>query len=232
MTLHIDPVTLTARDAAHALAISRWRSWAQQARAIVYDFDGTLIDSNAIKIEAFDLCFGQHRDHLDAIRAYCRNHHAIPRGEKFRHVVEDILGQPYTPEVAADLHERFEQATISRVIAAREILGALAFVRAMRAGRFTALLSMTPHDSLGRILEARGWRNLFQQIQGSPVNKTEWLAARREEWGLGAADLVFIGDTEEDRRAAENAGCAFIPVAAGSGERLAMGITDFAELAA
>ena len=226
-----DALTEAPRDPSRALAVSRWRSWAQQARAIVYDFDGTLVDSNPIKIEAFDVCFAQHRDRLDTIRAYCRGHHDIPRGEKFRHVVEQILGERYTPEVAADLHARFEQATTPRVIHAREIPGALAFVRSMRAGRFTALLSTTPHDSPLRVLEARGWVGLFERIQGSPVRKADWLRALRSERGLGAADLVFIGDTEEDRRAAENGGCAFVPVSAGSGERLALGIADFAELA-
>ena len=183
------------------------------ARAVVYDFDGTLVDSNLIKWRAFETCFAEHGAQREAILAYCRGHHHVPRGDKFRHVVEGILGRPYTAEMAADLHARFAAATTGAIVTATEIPGAARFVRAVARRGPTALLSSTPHDVLLYIVGARGWAGDFTVIRGAPVDKAAWLAKFREGHGLDGDGLVFFGDTPEDAGAAERAGCGFVGVA-------------------
>lgn len=89
------------------VAISRVAEIVRQARALVCDIDGTLVDSKSIKWRAFELRFGEFPDGLEEILPYCRGHHHIPRGEKFRYVNERILGLPFTSEIEATYLDEF-----------------------------------------------------------------------------------------------------------------------------
>lgn len=203
----------------------------RHARALAFDFDGTLVDSNPVKWRAFERCFTEFPERLDEIVAYCRGHHAIPRGEKFRHVYERILGLPYSEDVAAGLDRRFAALTTEQIVAAPEIPGADRFLRSVSGGRLTALLSTTPHQTLLAIVAGRGWSELFAAVEGAPVAKGEWLRGWRERRGLAAEELVFFGDTVEDATAAAAAGCPFVAVGPDVPPELCRHrLTDFEEL--
>lgn len=200
------------------------------ARALVFDFDGTLVDSNPIKWRAFEACFAEFGERRDEILDYCLGHHAVPRSDKFRHVYEHIVKLPYTAGTEASLHERFLALTTAQIAAAPEIPGAARFLAWARRRHLTALLSSTPHETLLDILGRRGWSELFAAVRGAPVAKGAWLSAWRERHGLGGPEVVVFGDTAEDAEAAAVAGCAFVAVgedAAGGGHRR---ITNFTEL--
>lgn len=187
----------------------------ERAKALVCDFDGTLVDSNRIKWRAFEVCFSEFPERLEAILSYCRGHHQTPRWEKFRHVYEVILGRPYTLDVARRLNERFEAETTRQIVVVAEIPGAERFLRAARASHLLAVVSSTPHPILLRILTQRGWRGLFDEMRGAPVTKGEWFRTFREVRGFGEADVVVFGDTAEDARAASAGGCTFVGVGDG-----------------
>lgn len=184
----------------------------RRARLVVFDFDGTLVDSNPIKQRAFARCFAEIPERLEEILAYCGSHHHVPRWDKFRHVYEQILSRPYTPEVAATLEARFDAQTTRQIIAGAEIPGATPFLRMVSRRNPTALLSSTPQETLRRIVEQRGWLSYFQVIQGAPVDKAAWLQRVREERGGETDAVVFFGDSREDAAAAEAAGCRFVGV--------------------
>jgi phosphoglycolate phosphatase-like HAD superfamily hydrolase len=189
----------------------------RRMRALVFDFDGTLADAEAVKRRAFERCFAGFREQREAIQAYCAGFPQVPRGEKFRHIYERILKQPYTAEVAADLHAQFEADTTRQIITAPEIPGAEAFLRAVQGRHYTALLSTTPHETLLEIVVGRGWQGLFRELRGAPVDKAAWLAGFRTSHGFGGGEVAFFGDTAEDRQAAEAAGCVFVGVRAEDG---------------
>lgn len=198
---------MTAADASIEIA-----NIVLRARALVFDFDGTLVDSNAIKWRAFEKCFAEFPDRHEEIFKYCQGNNHMTRGEKFRHVYETILKLPYTPTIEADLHERFAAATTGQIIAAPEIPGTNQFLQMVSGSHTTALLSSTPHATLLQLLEERGWRDYFNTIRGAPVNKAAWLQVFREERMLHEQDVVFFGDTFEDATAAKAAACTFIAV--------------------
>jgi phosphoglycolate phosphatase-like HAD superfamily hydrolase len=181
------------------------------SRRVVFDFDGTLVDSNDIKRRGFDLVFSDHPDHMKEIQDYCHGNNHTIRGEKFKYVTEKILGQTDTPELALSLHELYDRFTTDGVAAAPEIAGASAFLRGL-ADRPPALVSATPHDILLKIVDRRGWRSLFSEVRGAPVNKAEWLRDLQASLGCQASELVFIGDTDEDEESARSVGCTFVRV--------------------
>jgi phosphoglycolate phosphatase-like HAD superfamily hydrolase len=215
-----------------AVAVSKAADLIGEARALVFDFDGTLVDSNSIKWSAFERCFSDFPDCLGQIMAYCGQYHHTPRWEKFRHVYENILGLPYTPEIETALSKRYVRETTRQIIDAAEVPGATRFLKMVTHGHTTAVLSSTPHEILLEILEARDWLNYFKCVQGAPVDKAKWLREFRTKHGLSEKGVVFFGDTQEDADAARRAGCAFIVVANSSLDGEAMfSITDFAVVA-
>lgn len=184
----------------------------RRAKTFVFDFDGRLVGSNDIKWHGFDVTFAEFSDYLDEIRHYCQRWHHIQREEKFRYVYEQILRLPYTPEIAAVLHQRFSAATTRQIIEAPEVPGAGQLLAQLSGDRMTLLLSSTPHQVLLTIVEARGWREWFNVIQGAPVDKRVWLQAFRSQADFSKEEVVFFGDTAEDAQAAQAADCTFIVI--------------------
>ena len=181
-------------------------------KALAFDFDGTLVDSNTIKRSAFDVCFAEYPEHLQAIRDYCYRFNHTPRWEKFQYVTETILKKPYTEAVAKELHRRYEEATTQQVIRAPEIPGALAFLRTLPKCP-ALLLSSTPDAIIKQIVKARQMDGFFMEIYGAPLDKTARLADYKKMHALQEHDILFFGDTSEDAASAQKAGWPFVAVA-------------------
>ena len=182
------------------------------SRALLFDFDGTLVDSNRIKWKAFEACFNRFPERREEILAYCRANNHTTRYEKFRWVYEKILRLPYGPERERELSGIFESRSTEQIIEAPEIPGAEGFLRSRKGKHVLGLLSSTPHPILLEILSRRGWSGYFDVIQGAPVDKAEFLRRFLVERGIRADEAVFFGDTLEDAQAAKEAGWKFVTV--------------------
>ncbi len=207
------------------------QAWLVGAKVLVFDFDGTLVDSNMIKARAFERCFAAFPDRLPEILNYCLGHHHTPRDVKFRVVYEQILRIPYTAQVEQALLNRFEEQTTQPIVEAPEIPGAGQFLEWASARFPTGVLSSTPDPILRKILRRRGWERFFSWVQGAPVDKAAWLRRLFKQERLRGKELLFFGDTEEDYRAGTSAGCLFVAVGSNSGTReFPRWIRDFTDL--
>ena len=184
----------------------------KNSRALLFDFDGTLVDSNRIKWEAFEACFERFPQRREEILAYCRANNHTTRYEKFRWVYEKILRLPYGPETERELSAVFESHSTRQIIDTPEIPGAEGFIRLQRGKHLLGLLSSTPHPILLEILSHRGWAGYFDVVRGAPVDKAEFLRRFLSERRIQGGEAVFFGDTLEDARAAERAGWRFVAV--------------------
>lgn len=202
----------------------------EKCKALIFDFDGTLVDSNAIKRGAFEKCFADEPQHFQEILAYCRGNNHIPRKTKFRHVYEKILKRPYTAGVETRLLNLYAEHTTQQVISAREISGARDFLERFAFQKKTALLSSTPHEILLEILERREMRHCFQIIQGAPVEKAPWIQKFLKQHGLKNSEAVFIGDSAEDVAAAQTADIFFIGVGEADRAQTKYYIKDFRQI--
>jgi len=217
------PLTMNSHSAVLAQVL--------EAKVLVFDFDGTLVDSNPIKRRAFERCFETFADKRQEILEFCCGNPHIPRGEKFRFVFERILHRPYTAQMEAQLHQQFEAQTTQQIVEAPTIPGAERFLKTTQNTHRLFLLSSTPHAILLEILRQRGWQSHFDQIRGAPVKKAGWLKTLCRREGLTPRQVLFFGDTEEDANAATQAGCSFVSVRNGwCGGGDLFSIDDFEEL--
>jgi len=187
-------------------------------RRVVFDFDGTLVDSNALKRAAYDRVVAGHPDGATRIAK------AIAAGPGDRHVVFEryaALQSGACDVVAATLARNYTDIVDAAVAAAPPMPAAESLLRALQAeGIDTHLSSATPLASLVWIVSRRGWDRHFRSLHGCPATKEETLAQLMATHGTPAPEIAVVGDGYDDRAAAAAVGCAFFPVGAANAARV------------
>jgi phosphoglycolate phosphatase-like HAD superfamily hydrolase len=182
-------------------------------RVVVFDFDGTLVDSAPIKTEAFAELY---RPFGDEIAAEVRSRHlaaeGVSRFVKFREWHREILGRECDDEVAAALSAEFDRLVEERIVAAPEIPGARRALERLSEHLPLYIASATPEGSLRRIVAERGMSGFFADVHGIPTTKVDVIESVAGTHRCERSEVLMVGDAESDRQAAEQAGARFIGV--------------------
>jgi HAD superfamily hydrolase (TIGR01549 family) len=149
-------------------------------QAVIFDLDGTLLDSDRALVAAFVRC-------------------GVPaESVTFGHLITDECARLGIP-IDRYLGE-YDPSEVEPFAGVAELLASL--------DRW-AVASHKDRDTAHAELRALGWLPeiaLFAQDFGGPKNLELVLAAL----GLGSSDVVFVGDTAHDRRAALDAGVRYV----------------------
>lgn len=92
------------------------------------------------------------------------------------------------------------------------------------AGIINYIITMKPEEALERILEKKGWTELFDSwispdsLPGKERTKSELIAYVMQKSGLEKSQYVYIGDTWSDAVAAKENGIDCIAVTYGDGD--------------
>lgn len=180
-------------------------------QAILFDFDGTLVESMDVKIAAFRDLYAPFGDTIaDAAVAHYRAHSGVPRSTRIRACHEMLLGRKPNDKEIRLLGDQFGAMVEDKVIAAPLVAGAEAFLEAYADRVPLLIVSATPQEELERIIERRGMMHYFVDILGSPPDKlvlihdvlsTHWWAPDR---------VLMVGDGRADEDAAMANGCRFL----------------------
>jgi phosphoglycolate phosphatase-like HAD superfamily hydrolase len=184
---------------------------------LVLDFDGVVVESNDIKHRAMAELFKGYPEKLDEIMAYHLSHNAVNRHEKFRYIMEKIMGRKYDQDLAKKWAEEFSRLTREAIINCPFVAGAKEFINYFGSRYPLYLASATPQDELFLILEGRGLNGTFTGVYGAPQPKMEIFKDIIAKEGLKSAEMLFIGDSPEDEQVARKFGCGFIALSASSG---------------
>ena len=102
-----------------------WPGIQMRLDAIIFDFDGVLVESNDIKSNVFRQMFVDFPEHVDDIVALHHSLGGVSRMVKFDRIYGDILRQPLSAELREDLGARFESMVVEQVISCPMVPGAL-----------------------------------------------------------------------------------------------------------
>ena len=178
-------------------------------RCVVFDFDGTLVDSNHIKQRAFFEVAGVFSDGAALMGDVL--HEAAQRD---RYWVFDTFARRMPVNIdATALAKFYTWICQDRIAAAPEVPGALRNLELLRSNAIDLFLnSATPSEPLTTLVRMRQLDGLFCGIYGAPATKSDNLATIRQKHGYGPEEMLVVGDGESDRHSAEVTGCHFLAV--------------------
>lgn len=186
--------------------------------AVVFDCDGVLLDSMAVKTEAFGELFRTWGD--DAAEMMIRYHvdnGGMGRYEKFKYFFRQCLDKDASDRDISELDKRYRALALQKVLASPFVPGAEEFVAAYGEQLPLAVASGTPQQELEDVLEARGMAQHFRRICGTPPPKHVSLQHFVRDYQLDARRVLMIGDSTTDREAAEIAGTRFLGIGEDTG---------------
>jgi phosphoglycolate phosphatase len=182
-------------------------------KCVVFDFDGTLVESNEIKRRVFyevtkniagaDLILDKlfstpdHGDRYSIFNTLIRN-----------------LNKTNKPDInsiyLSDLYTNICEHEISKT---PEVSGALSTLKELKRRKIKILVSSaTPVKTLKRIIKMRGWSDLFEGVMGSPESKEDHLKSILSLNNYSLSEVVYVGDSEMDQKASLSIGCKFIGI--------------------
>jgi phosphoglycolate phosphatase-like HAD superfamily hydrolase len=185
-------------------------------RCIVFDFDGTLVRSNEIKLRSYYQAvepIGCPREIVDAVLA------APAPGDRYQvlgKIVAQMAGRGRLPDnrPAAEWVRKLSgnySALCEKAIATcpevTDAEGVLGWLRARRYGLY--LNSATPRRHLQRLVGLRSLDRYFAGVYGGPDSKEANLLAIFINANVEGEEVLTIGDGDDDRQAAAATGCHF-----------------------
>ena len=190
--------------------------------ALLFDLDGTLIDTNLIHARAFEKSFEEHgyRVGLDRI--------AIEIGKGGDLLVGAILGASANEKDGDKIRDAWEKHYLEMVKSApvKVFDGALEIIQKAKDKSLKVALATSGESSVMDAVEASsgvGWRELFDAIVTSDDAQTskpapDIISAATQKLGIPPLACAFIGDTIYDARACREAGVACLCVGDGQHE--------------
>lgn len=180
-------------------------------RTIILDFDGVLLESNDDKMQAFEDLFALHPKFSDAMRAFHMDNYSRPRMIKFEHYVYHIMERPGDENAVQEMARQFSEIVTARVIACREVSGAMDFLKEFFEKIPLYISSTTPHEELIHIIEARGMAHYFREVFGDPpVEKAVAIQRVLQQEQCPPSEVVFVGDALSDYKVATEAKLKFL----------------------
>jgi phosphoglycolate phosphatase-like HAD superfamily hydrolase len=184
-------------------------------KAIIFDFDGVILESAQIKTDAFQEMFkDQFPDVVEEIVQYHKDNMGISRFVKFRHIFKEYGDRELTQGELDELGENFSQRVMDKILVAPFVPGMEEFLRGYGCEQGKPwqffIASGTPEEELRDIVARREMDAFFAGVYGSPQEKEAIIAAIMSNFCYTIDEVLFVGDAMTDRRAAEAAGVAFL----------------------
>ncbi|MBT3400603.1 MAG: HAD family hydrolase [Rhodospirillaceae bacterium] len=174
----------------------------------LFDFDGTLMQSNAIKREAFFTAISDHPEAIDTLRHILDGPNPGDRYAVFRELERRLPDIDATERTRAygDISER-------AILEAEEVTGASALLETLHdRGAAAVINSATPEAPLREVVAQLRFARWVNSVHGGPAAKAENARQALSKLGQDPHDAVVIGDGENDHACARELNCAFIAI--------------------
>ena len=179
--------------------------------AIIFDFDGTLVDSAGVKYDSFFKLFPATEHHRAVVKGVLAmdpdgsRHAVIPRMvEGMRERGLEISGDHYVL--------RYGEIVDAGVTAAPEFPGATDLLAALHGRAKLYIASNTPQEAVRRQAHLRGWSSYFEEVFGYPARKVDVVGEILRTARIRPDRLAVIGDGISDEEAARTNDCVFIRI--------------------
>jgi phosphoglycolate phosphatase-like HAD superfamily hydrolase len=183
-------------------------------KVVVFDFDGTLIDSNRLKYDAYFELFPKDGWHAQTIREVLSKMFEESRFIILKEILQKLggnTGMDLELKVR-ELAGRYNDIVLAGAKTCSEKPGAQEALAALAQQCKLYLSSTTPDAALKEIIRHRNWHSYFVDIFGYPHEKSRTIQHIIEREEVESSQVIVVGDGESDRKSAEENGCLFVRV--------------------
>ena len=178
--------------------------------AVIFDCDGVLLNSNALKTQAFrEILATYPQESVDNFIAYHQRQGGVSRYVKLRAFFTDFLQIPVDEAKLKQLLYAFGNSCQRLYQKADLTPSCLTILETLHRQVPLYVASGSDETELKQVFAQRGLDKFFQGIYGSPKTKqacvSEILLTLRSQEGI-----IFVGDAESDWRTAKAAGINFV----------------------
>ncbi|MFT4343215.1 MAG: HAD family hydrolase [Candidatus Woesearchaeota archaeon] len=180
-------------------------------KAIIFDFDGVILDNIGIKENAFNDVFPKKFKSI--IKPILRKYMKQSRKVIIKKCIEEIYKNKFTLPYKYDYYfKKYTNLTQKKVLASPEMQGATTSLNKLKEKYSLFVLTATPEEYINEIIQKRGYTQ-FTEIYGSNNgNKPKVAKKLLKKYSLKAKEVIYVGDGYNDLACAEKLGFTFIGV--------------------
>jgi len=180
-------------------------------KAILFDFDGVLVESVDIKTKAFAKLFeNEGPEIVNKVVEYHLANGGVSRFKKFDYIYTELLKRQITDEIRMELGNKFANLVIQNVLDAPWIPGVQEFLENYSEKLDLYIVSGTPDNELKYIVEKKNVSKYFKGVFGSPATKGDLIKDILLTHSYKNEHVVFVGDAITDLNGALEANVSFI----------------------
>lgn len=182
-------------------------------KAIIFDFDGVILDSVNVKTKAFELLYKDYGPEIQKkVVKYHLDHGGISRFEKFKFYHKNFLNKEIGENELSLMASKFSSLVFEKVCSSNYISGALEFLNFSSKKYLTFICTGTPYDEIIKVLDYKKLDKYFDHVYGSPMTKIEIIKQIQEKYQISNNEIIFIGDAMTDYNASLETNVDFIGV--------------------
>lgn len=181
-------------------------------KVIFWDFDGVLMDSNAVRDLGFERVLTEFpKEQVDRLLEFHQANGGLSRYVKFRYFFQEIRKEPISDSEILIWAEKFSLIMRELLVNPKLLIEeTLNFVIENQGKYFMHITSGSDQNELRYLCQSMGIDHLFTSIHGSPKPKKEWVKELIEMHGYKKEECVLIGDSYNDFDAAKENGIKFM----------------------
>ncbi|MGB0581771.1 MAG: HAD family hydrolase [Limisphaerales bacterium] len=172
-------------------------------KAIFFDFDGVIMDSMSLKLEAYCECLREFNFAREDVDRLMREYMGQSRIKIIGVIYEELTGETIPPKVFERALARFNELDDAAREKMEFLPGSLEFIQMVHADRFTAVVTGTPEDFILKATAHHDLDRYFDIVRGSPDTKRHIVSSLLDEHSLKPEESIVIGDGKTDQDAAD-----------------------------
>lgn len=179
-------------------------------QAIIFDFDGVLVESLSVKTEAFRELLKDFPKEMDVFIKYHLENGGVSRYEKIRFFFNRLRKEPVSEKDILKWCERYGELVVNKVIDSKFVKGSEELLKSCYGRYAMFVVSGTPEEELKLIIQKRKLEHFFKGIFGSPAKKTTIVQGILSKYKIDPKKTILVGDARTDLEAARDHQIAFI----------------------
>lgn len=180
-------------------------------KAVIFDFDGVIVESVDIKTKAFAKIFEPYgKEVVDKVVEYHLAHGGVSRFEKFKYFYENFLKESLSEVGLKELCDKFSDIVVDQVVSSPWVKGVKEFFENYKKEYDFFIVSGTPESEIREIVKQRQISSFFRGVYGSPETKDQITARILSNYKLNPTEVLFVGDAPSDLKAARINGTWFV----------------------